>query len=503
MQKRAPTLANILVIALFALSCFGLLLFLWQSFGGPVPLKPKGYRFTADFPRTLALAEQSEVKISGVPVGHVVGLKLNGQNQTQATMEIEARYAPLRSDDHVQLRQKTILGETYVEVTPGARQAPALRNEGHLARANVEPLVTLDDILNTFNPRVREAFKVWMQSQAEGFSGQGEAINLSFATLQPFLESTNRLLGALATQEGALRAVVRNTGAVFNALTEREGQLKELIANGQAALRPAASASRQFAQASRELPIFERRSVPALHSLDRLAAEASPVLDELRPTERALTPLLRSAKRFVPNFDSLLSALGPATKAAKQGLPDVPKFLALTTPVLEALRPVLHNFDPFLQYADENLSSVESFFANFTAASQGKINNSNLPEELKAPKPHYLRAMQYIGPESLAVFASRIGTNRGNAYPLPESFKQLAEGLSVFSSSNCADSAPTIEGPPNENVSQELIDELIAHRIGNAPGSTTNSVPAPPCKQQGDHEFNGQRSQFPHVTYGG
>jgi phospholipid/cholesterol/gamma-HCH transport system substrate-binding protein len=59
MQKRAPTLANILVIALFALSCFGLLLFLWQSFGGPVPLKPKGYRFTADFPRTLALAERS------------------------------------------------------------------------------------------------------------------------------------------------------------------------------------------------------------------------------------------------------------------------------------------------------------------------------------------------------------------------------------------------------------------------------------------------------------
>ncbi len=45
MQKRAPTLANILVIVLFALSCFGLLLFLWESFGGPVPLKPKGYRF--------------------------------------------------------------------------------------------------------------------------------------------------------------------------------------------------------------------------------------------------------------------------------------------------------------------------------------------------------------------------------------------------------------------------------------------------------------------------
>ena len=65
MQKRAPTLANILVIVLFALSCFGLLLFLWDSFGGPVPLKPKGYRFTVELSRTLALAEESDVRISG------------------------------------------------------------------------------------------------------------------------------------------------------------------------------------------------------------------------------------------------------------------------------------------------------------------------------------------------------------------------------------------------------------------------------------------------------
>ncbi len=74
MQKRAPTLGNILVIILFVLSCFGLLMFLWESFGGPLPLKPKGYRFTVAFPRTLALAEQSDVRISGVNVGHVVSL---------------------------------------------------------------------------------------------------------------------------------------------------------------------------------------------------------------------------------------------------------------------------------------------------------------------------------------------------------------------------------------------------------------------------------------------
>ena len=42
MQKRAPTLGNILVIILFALSCFGLLLFLWESFGGPAAAEAEG-----------------------------------------------------------------------------------------------------------------------------------------------------------------------------------------------------------------------------------------------------------------------------------------------------------------------------------------------------------------------------------------------------------------------------------------------------------------------------
>src|SRR6202046_5538519 len=112
MQKRAPTLGNILVIVLFALSCFGLLLFLWESFGGPLPLKPKGYRIVVAFPRALALAEQSDVRISDVDIGHVVALKLGKDGRTHATLEIESQYAPLRSDMHAILRQKTLLGET-------------------------------------------------------------------------------------------------------------------------------------------------------------------------------------------------------------------------------------------------------------------------------------------------------------------------------------------------------------------------------------------------------
>ena len=41
MNKQAPSIGRILAMVVFAMSCFGLLLFLWLAFGGPVPLKPR------------------------------------------------------------------------------------------------------------------------------------------------------------------------------------------------------------------------------------------------------------------------------------------------------------------------------------------------------------------------------------------------------------------------------------------------------------------------------
>ena len=50
-KQAAPSLGRIAAMVIFALSCFGLLLFLWLAFGGPIPLKPKGYRFQASLRR--------------------------------------------------------------------------------------------------------------------------------------------------------------------------------------------------------------------------------------------------------------------------------------------------------------------------------------------------------------------------------------------------------------------------------------------------------------------
>lgn len=510
MQKRAPTLGNILVIVLFALSCFGLLLFLWESFGGPVPLKPKGYQFTIAFPRALALAEQSDVRISGVDVGHVVALKAGHEGRTITTVELSSQYAPIRADTHAILRQKTLLGETYVQLIPQGvplgRSGPYLPDGGRLPEAQVEPSVTLDDILSLLDPKTRRDFQIWMQSVSQGITGRGEQINSDFAVLQPFVEHANQLTTILASQEGALTALIKNTGEVFDALGERDHQFQGLIVNGERTFHAAAAESQAFAQLWRLLPAFEHNSTNAFKELDHFTTIANPFFDEFRPAQRALSSLLRQAEPFAPAFDRFLTSLGPLTKAAVKGLPAVQQETKLTIPLLENIRPVLHNFDPFLQFMGDYVPEIQAFFGNLTAATQAKAQDANLATASgvsQGPAIHYLRTMQVFTPESLAIYTKRIGVNRANPYFQPGAFRALANGgLQVFETGSCADSAPAVSGPANETISSELIEKLIKFHIANKPGNP-NEVPAPACNQQAPFTFNGQTSQYPHVTYNG
>src|SRR5688572_11514591 len=123
MQKQTPSAARLLGMAAFALSCFGLLLFLWLSFGGSVPLKPQKYMLKISFPEATTLAVQADVRIAGVTVGKVQKKKLNkGATRTTAELAIDKRFAPLPRDTRSILRQKTLLGETFVELTPGSEK---------------------------------------------------------------------------------------------------------------------------------------------------------------------------------------------------------------------------------------------------------------------------------------------------------------------------------------------------------------------------------------------
>ena len=250
MQKQAPSLARVMVMAGFALSCFGLILFLWLAFGGPIPLKPKGYRFTVSFPRP---ASSRRRPTSGSPACRSARSRRSSRTRTtaasDATIELDERYAPLPSDTRAMLRQKTLLGETYVELTPGSTGAGTLPEDGQPAARRRSPRrssSTRSSARST--PKTRDAFRSWMDQLALATDGRGADINAALGELAPFATDTNTLLKVLNAQQPTVRRLVSDTG--------------DGVRRAERARRPAAVADRRTPTASSRRPRCATTSSP-------------------------------------------------------------------------------------------------------------------------------------------------------------------------------------------------------------------------------------------------
>ena len=223
---------------------------------------------------------------------------------------------------------------------------------------------------------------------------------------------------------------------MFDALTARDGQFRGFISNGERTFHAAAEASHAFAQAWRELPAFERHSQTALRSIDSLATDAVPVLDQFRPAEEQLTPLLQACQAVHAAVQLLLTSSGRSRRPPTTGAAGFKQETELTVPLLAATSPLLHNLDPFFQYLQPVRARAAGAVRQRDRVHRRRTKKTANVRE--GPQQHFLKAMQVLTPEGLAVYQQRIGTNRGNAYPQPGAFRALATGLSVFASASCA-----------------------------------------------------------------
>jgi phospholipid/cholesterol/gamma-HCH transport system substrate-binding protein len=497
MIKQAPSFGRIFAMVAFALSCFGILVFLWLSFGGSVPLQPQGYRVTVPFPEATQLAQEAEVRISGVRVGRVKAKEPNKQTGlTDTEIEIDARYAPLPKDTRAILRQKTLLGETYVELAPGTKSSGRLEDGGRLPAGQVAETVELDEILRTFDPETRAQFSTWFDQAGRAARGNAEPLNDALGQLTPFAEETDDVLEVLRQQSGATRRFIRDTGVVFDSLTARRGQLRELIRNSNRVWQSVANRDQELADTFRVLPTFLREGRATTRRLTSFANTTNPLIDQLRPAARELSPTLVDLDALAPDLKGLFQDLGPLVRVSRRGLPATEEALNNTRPILARLDPFLRNLTPIFDYLGLYKRELAAFFANDTAATQATdVGFSNANEQL-----HYLRTTTPANPEMMAGWPFRLGTNRSNPYTEPGGYAKLAsEGhLEVFGSYLCTSNRTP--APPAANpfalYPQETAD-LVQHFIFGVP---ENVGKAPPCDPQAPlGRIIGQSGSFPHL----
>jgi ABC-type transporter Mla subunit MlaD len=526
MQKQAPSTGRILVAVGFTLSCFALLLFLWVTFGGPVPFKPESYRFTADFPEAIQLAKEADVRIGGVSVGKVKDLSLAPDsecqkdpatcNTTRATIEIEPQYAPISSDARAILRQKTLLGETYVELTTGsqtaaqsgkdstsvienahATQAQAgsidvgqisgddapqpLPEGGHLAQTQVQDQTQIDEIFQGFDQPTRQAFQSWMQNAGLAVNGRGLDLNDAFGNLGPFASDASDVLGTLRSQEQSLRTLVHDTGDVFAALTDHDQALAGAIVGGNRTFGALASQSRALSDTFKIFPTFENEARLTLDRLKPFAEDARPVFHDLRPVARDLSPTLRDVRNLAPHARTLFKDLDPLVRASATGLPSLGSFVHELRPVMDGLDPFLANFNPLVRWLDYQSPVVTDFLSNIPS---GTADFMPFQSGQNAPL-HLSRQMLMLTPESLSIYPSRLPTNRGNGYLQPfaiGSFYPTTQA-EIFPSHDCNNTfggQPVTHNPPSSPPQEESGQFPLSSIVTPLDPSFVGSNPLPP-----------------------
>jgi phospholipid/cholesterol/gamma-HCH transport system substrate-binding protein len=414
METGTPSLAKIATMVLFALSCVGLLLFLWLSFGGTIPFATQGYRFKAAFPDASQLANEADVRIAGVNVGKVIDKQLDPQgNRTLVTIQLNDKFSPIHKDAHAILRTKTILGETYVQLTPGSPGSPMLPDGGTLPRGNVVPAVQLDTIFNALDPPTRHAFQVWQQQLALAVKGNDQNLNSVFGNLPHFTADATDLLQVLDVQHTAVVNLVRNGGTTFNAIDRSQSALRNLITSGETVFHTTAVNNNAIAATFHVFPTFLNETKATMISLQNFALNTNPLISELIPVANNLTPTLKDVDALAPSLRSFFDNLGPLITVSRTGLPAIRDVINGANPLLGALGPFLSQLNPILSWLSLHQQLTSDFISNGAGGLAAKTVSPS------GGTGHYLRQFQPVGPESLSINSNRDPQNRGNTYPPP------------------------------------------------------------------------------------
>jgi len=484
MQKTSPSVGRILVAVGFSLSCFGLILFLWVAFGGPTPLKSKSYRFSAFFPEAITLTAESDVRIGGVSVGKVKGVevapreeRVDGLDTAEAIIEIRPEFAPIATDARAILRQKTLLGETYVELTPGSETldgdegapvslgaattltdaeieaAEPLAEGGTLDVAQTQNAVQIDEIFNALDDETREAFQRWQASASVAGAGRGLELSDAVGNLGPFIGDASEILAVLRGQKAALKGLVRDTGTVFAAASERDQELAGAITGGEATFGALADADQALTESFQILPTFQRESRATLERLDEFQRTARPVVQKLLPVANDISPTLVSVRKLAPHLEQLFRKLDPLITVSRTGLPALARLLGGEglRPFLNALEPFLANVNPALNYLEEYKNVITDFLA---VPGYGLSNTIRFdPTQDPTPKT-YLKQLAYNSAEVLSIYPTRLATNRGIGYPAPNYLKNATTTLGgIFPNFDCKnlDYSPGAGADPDED----------------------------------------------------
>jgi phospholipid/cholesterol/gamma-HCH transport system substrate-binding protein len=341
-------------------------------------VRPFGHAYTAKalLPETFNLVQRSDVRAAGVPIGHVDSLAPAG-NLGEVTFEID-KPVPLYNDATVEVRTKTLVGETYLEVNPGSPRTGRLPSGSVLPVAHTDNAVNFDQIFNALDPATRAEVRRTMAGLGRGLDGRGDDLNNLLGALHPAVSNGGELMQVLRPQDQQLAALMDQTGTVMSAITQRTDQVRQVIGDMRTTAKVVSARDAELGQALDLLPSTLNQAHRTVTDLGSFSAHATPVVSNLRIASVALTPAIRDLEPTARAGRELFAELRPFLRAFNplvDSLTPAANSLSAMVPALDAL---LRQASPAVSYLEPFSHEVGSFFSNVGAEANTRDAVGNL-----------------------------------------------------------------------------------------------------------------------------
>lgn len=467
MVTQAPRPSAVIGAISFALSCIALMIFVWTQFAGPVPFAAQGYRVHARFAETGLLVAGADVRISGVNVGRVTAVRNQGI-ESEVTMDIEQRYAPIPTSTRAILRQKTLLGEAFVQLSPGSGAGPKIADGGAIPSSQIAPTQQLDQVLGAFGKPTIADLEAFLTGSATSLAGRSEDLSNAIGNFGPAAANLQVVFDTLEGQRSELGRLVGSSATVLSTLGDRSAELESLITAGEQVLSATASRDAALAAATDALPPFLSRLRSTLGQVGVTLGLAKPSLDALLPAAPLLAPALNDLVALSGPTVELLHHAPRLVRDATVALPYITRFNQAFHPALDALVPALKQIAPMISFVGLYSRELTTAMANLAASLE-----ASAPANTPSGSAAYLRSLAAVGNETPYGQSTREPTQRTNTYYAPGELSHIAQGLF---SANCNNTGnPSQSGLGFANV---------------------------PCRQQPGFRWDRLARYFPHVRAG-
>lgn len=350
-DNRGAKIAGLLVFASICLSIFA---YLFVAAGGHIRLH-RPYHANAMVPTAFQLVKNADIRSAGVKVGVISDIQ-NVGDEGKVEFEITDKHFPVYRDAAVQVRTKTLVGENYLEITPGTPRAGKLEEGGTLPLAQAKDAVQLDQILDSLGPRTRERVQANLDGLGPGFAGRGPELNRLWAAVKPNSEDGGVVMRVLSGQRRQLAALVNDTGNVMQALGDRTQQVRVLARQARTAAQAAAGRDAELSSAIRELAPTLTQAKGSVTRLGGFATRSTgtisglaDVAGKLRPVVAALRPAMADTRRLFAVLPAALASANP--------------LLARLTPLATDLTPAVNGLDLALRQAGPTVGYLKPFAA--------------------------------------------------------------------------------------------------------------------------------------------